>query len=126
MRCNSYTVKHVCALSHSLRLTLFNAMDCSLPGSSVCGILQALIVVWVHKYLVKVLSITLYNSQALRTQAPLSPPCISTSPWGGSALFHLASFSFKQGPHWPLLEVGSLPSLVPEDRLVLPSRCLSQ
>lgn len=82
--------------------------------------------VWVHKYLVKVLSITLYNSQALKTQSPLSSPCISTSPWGGSALFHLASFSLEQGPHGPLLEVGSLPSLLPEDRLVLPSRCLSQ
>ena len=28
-------------------LTLFDPMDCSLPGSSVCGILQAKILDWV-------------------------------------------------------------------------------
>ena len=34
---------YVCAL---LCLTLYDPIDCSLPGSSVCGILQARILEW--------------------------------------------------------------------------------
>ena len=37
----------VCAKSLQLYLTLCNPMDCSRPGSSVCGILQARILEWV-------------------------------------------------------------------------------
>ena len=37
----------VCMLSHFSRLTLCDPMDCSLPGSSVHGIFQARILVWV-------------------------------------------------------------------------------
>ena len=44
---------HVCVcvcvrvLSRSVGLTLYNTMDCSPPGSSVHGILQARIMEWV-------------------------------------------------------------------------------
>ena len=34
-------------VSHSVMLTLWDSMDCSLPGSSVRGILQARILKWV-------------------------------------------------------------------------------
>ena len=37
----------VCVLVAQSCLTLCNPMDCSLPGSSVCGILQARILEWV-------------------------------------------------------------------------------
>ena len=37
----------VCVLSHSVMLTLWDPMDCSLPGSSDCGILQARILEWI-------------------------------------------------------------------------------
>ena len=37
----------VYAKSLELRATLYNAMDCSLPGSSIQGILQARILKWV-------------------------------------------------------------------------------
>ena len=38
---------HACMLSLQSCLTLWNPMDCSLPGSSVQGILQARILKWV-------------------------------------------------------------------------------
>ena len=38
---------HVCMLSHFSRVRLYNPMDCSLPGSSVHGTLQARILEWV-------------------------------------------------------------------------------
>ena len=37
----------VCVLSHFRRVWLCNPMDCSPPGSSVCGILQARTLEWV-------------------------------------------------------------------------------
>ena len=37
----------MCAKSLQSRLTLCSPVDCSLPGSSVCGILQARILEWV-------------------------------------------------------------------------------
>ena len=37
----------VCVLSHQSCPTLFDIMDCSLPGSSAVGILQARILEWV-------------------------------------------------------------------------------
>ena len=39
--------KLLCAKSLQLYVTLCDPMDCSLPGSSVCGILQARILEWV-------------------------------------------------------------------------------
>ena len=44
-----HTYMHVCvcAQSFQLCLTLCHPMDCSLPGSSVCGIVQARILEWV-------------------------------------------------------------------------------
>ena len=42
-----YTLSCVCAQSPQLCLTLCNPMDCSPPGSSVHGILQARILGWV-------------------------------------------------------------------------------
>ena len=36
-----------CMLNHFSRVTLVNPMDCSPPGFSVCGILQARILEWV-------------------------------------------------------------------------------
>ena len=38
--------KHHCCLVAKLRPTLFDSMDCSLPGSSVYGISQARILKW--------------------------------------------------------------------------------
>ena len=38
---------HACALSHYSRVWLWDPMDCSPPGSSVHGILQARILEWV-------------------------------------------------------------------------------
>ena len=38
---------HACMLNHFSRIQLCNPMDCSLPGSSVCGIIQAKILEWV-------------------------------------------------------------------------------
>ena len=43
------TVTHVLAKLLQLCLTLCKPMDCSLPGSSVHGILQARILEWVAK-----------------------------------------------------------------------------
>ena len=40
-------ISHVHARSHQSCPTLFNPVNCSLPGSSVCGILQAGILKWV-------------------------------------------------------------------------------
>ena len=42
----SLKVMHACVLSHK-DMTLFDPMDCSLPGSSVQGSLQARILEWV-------------------------------------------------------------------------------
>ena len=42
-----YTVVYCCCLVSKLCLTLCNPMDCSPPGSSVHGILQARILEWV-------------------------------------------------------------------------------
>ena len=42
-----YYRKHVCAQLFQLCLTPCDPMDCSLPGSSVHGILQARILEWV-------------------------------------------------------------------------------
>ena len=42
-----YTSIKMCAKLLQLCLTLCNSMDCSPPGSSVCGILQARILEWV-------------------------------------------------------------------------------
>ena len=47
--CNCHYIRaytcHCCCLF--AKLCLFDPMDCSLPGSSVCGIFQARILVWV-------------------------------------------------------------------------------
>ena len=43
----NYVCVSVCALVIQLCLTLYDPMDCSLPGSSVHGILQARILEWV-------------------------------------------------------------------------------
>ena len=40
-------INSLCVLVTQLRLTLCDPMDCSPPGSSVCGILQARILEWV-------------------------------------------------------------------------------
>ena len=44
-----FSMQHECVLAKSLQscLTLWNPIDCSLPGSSVHGILQARILEWV-------------------------------------------------------------------------------
>ena len=44
---HTHTHTHSCAKSLQLCLTLCNCMDCSLPGSSVHGILQARILEWI-------------------------------------------------------------------------------
>ena len=44
---DNVSLAHMCAKSHQSYLTLCNPMDCSLPGSSVRGILQARILEWV-------------------------------------------------------------------------------
>ena len=44
---DNVSLVHMCAKSHQSYLTLCNPMDCSLPGSSVRGILQARILEWV-------------------------------------------------------------------------------
>ena len=38
---------HACVLSRFSRVRLCDPMDCSQPGSSVCGVLQARILEWV-------------------------------------------------------------------------------
>ena len=57
----------VCVNSHMSCLTLFNAVDCSLLGSSVHGILQARILEWV----------AMPSSKAVPTQG--SNPCLCVS-----------------------------------------------
>ena len=44
---DNVSLVHMCAKSHQSYLTLCNPTDCSLPGSSVHGILQARILEWV-------------------------------------------------------------------------------
>ena len=44
---HTYVCVCVCVLSRSVGVTLYNTMDCSPPGSSVHGILQARIMEWV-------------------------------------------------------------------------------
>ena len=48
--CNQYFSMHLCMCANSLQLcpTLCNTMDCSLPGSSLHGSLQARILEWVN------------------------------------------------------------------------------
>ena len=41
------TASHACMLSYFSHVRLCDPMDCSLPGSSVHGILQARILEWV-------------------------------------------------------------------------------
>ena len=45
----SFIFSYMCACAKSLQLcsTLRDPMDCNLPGSSVCGVLQARILEWV-------------------------------------------------------------------------------
>ena len=54
--CKNWTVKKAAAAAKSLQscLTLCNPLNCSLPGSSVHGILQARILEWVAISLSKV------------------------------------------------------------------------
>ena len=44
---NRKSAKVLCVLVAQSRLTLCNLMYCSLPGSSVCGILQTEILEWI-------------------------------------------------------------------------------
>lgn len=67
-------------------------------------------VLWVGKYLLKVLRVTLQNSQTQRAQSFLWLPCVFTSSWRGRGLFPGTAFSLEQDPHRPSQEVGSLPS----------------
>ena len=46
---NQSVLKEMCAKSLQLCPTLCDPMDCSLPGSSVHGVLQARILEWVAK-----------------------------------------------------------------------------
>ena len=64
---------YVCVHAESLqwRLTLCNPMDCSLPGSSVHGILQARILEWVAMLFSLLLAILLAGSRVGPTSRAL-------------------------------------------------------
>ena len=77
----------VCVLVAQSCLTLCNSMDCSPPGSSIHGILQARILEWV--------AILFFS----RSSRPRDWTCVSCSAWyslpsepGGKPTFHVCSY----------------------------------
>ena len=102
---------HVC-------VWLCDPIHCSLPGSSVCGILQARILEWVA-----VLSSR--GSSQPRDQTPVS--CIAggfftAEPWGKPHIYRLSVKLFSRA-YWAISSPQTLPSsLFPE---AMTSKCLA-
>ena len=103
---------HVLAKSLQLCLTLWNHMDCSPPGSSVHGILQARILEWVAMPSSRDLSDPGIEPASLKSHA-LAARFLTTSPtwealagsYGSSIFSFLRSLHYpaKLQPHWALM-----------------------
>ena len=78
-----FHVEHMCVCVQS-HLTLYYPMDCSLPGSSVCGIFQARILEWVA---------ILFSRGPLR---PRDQTCISYVSCLGRRILHQLSHGWSQ------------------------------
>ena len=94
--CGAWPTCEICCLIAKLCPTLCYVMDCSPPGSSVCGILQARILEWVaisfssvnfsSSSLVAKLCLTLATPQTVACHVPLSMGFSRQEYWSGLPL----------------------------------------